>query len=143
MEVPDVRIGGIAVKGKAKATGLAKDLRDFLLKGNVIALAVGVIIGVAFNALVTSFTDNVLMQIIGIFGDEPDFSAYVLTIGGSDIRWGTFLNDVISFLIIGITMFFVVKITSKLFREEEDEPSDEVVLLTEIRDELRKQSATD
>ncbi len=117
---------------------MIKDLKDFLMRGNVIGLAVAVIIGVAFGAVVLSFTKDILMQIIGgIFG-QPDFSGLTLNVGDVVVFYGRFLNALINFLIIGTTMFFVVKGYEKVFPPEEDGPS-EVDLLEEIRDLLKSQ----
>lgn len=80
-----------------------KEFRDFLLRGNVIDLAVAVVIGAAFNAIVTSLVDNVITPIIGVIGGEPDFSA--ITLG--PVKIGAFLNSVISFLILAAVVFFV------------------------------------
>jgi large conductance mechanosensitive channel len=118
---------------------MIKDLKDFLLRGNVVDLAVAVIIGVAFGAVITSFTDDVLMQIVGAIGGEPDFSALTLEIGDGVIRYGSFLNAVISFLIIGTVLFFVVKAYEKIVPKK-DAAAKEVDLLTEIRDLLKAQN---
>ena len=86
---------------------MLKEFKGFVLRGNVVDLAVAVVIGVAFGALVTSFVDNVLTPIIAIPG-SVDFGDLVLTIGGSDIYYGLFLNAVISFLLIAAAVFFGV-----------------------------------
>jgi large conductance mechanosensitive channel len=114
------------------------DLKDFLMRGNVVGLAVAVIIGVAFGAVVLSFTQDILMQIIGgIFG-QPDFSSLTLTVGDIVIYYGKFLNALINFLIIGTTMFFVVKAYEKVFPPKEPGAS-ELDVLEEIRDLLKSQ----
>ncbi|MGZ8753249.1 MAG: large conductance mechanosensitive channel protein MscL [Acidimicrobiia bacterium] len=115
-----------------------KDLKDFLTRGNVVGLAVAVIIAVAFGAVVLSFTQDILMQIIGgIFG-QPDFSDLTLEIGDIVIFYGRFLNALINFLIIGMTMFFVVKGYEKVFPPKEAGAT-EVDVLEEIRDLLKSQ----
>jgi large conductance mechanosensitive channel len=117
---------------------MLKDLKDFLTRGNVVGLAVAVIIGVAFGAVILSFTEDILMQIIGgIFG-QPDFSDLKLEIGDVVIFYGRFLNALINFLIIGTVMFFVVEGYERVFPPKEDGPS-EVDLLEEIRDLLKSQ----
>ncbi len=85
-----------------------QEFRNFLMRGNIIDLAVAVVIGAAFGAVVTSLTDDLLMPIIGIFGGAPDFSANTFTINGSEFRWGNFLTTLISFLIVAVAIFFLV-----------------------------------
>jgi len=115
-----------------------KDLKDFLLRGNVVGLAVAVIIGVAFGAVVLSFTQDILMQIIGgIFG-QPDFSSLTLKVGDIVLYYGKFLNALINFLIIGTVMFFVVRGFEKLFPPKEAGAT-ELDVLEEIRDLLKSQ----
>jgi large conductance mechanosensitive channel len=117
---------------------MIKDTKDFLTRGNVVGLAVAVIIGVAFGAVVLSFTQDILMQIIGgIFG-QPNFSDLTLEIGDIVIFYGRFLNALINFLIIGTTMFFVVKGYEKVFPPKEAGAT-EVDVLEEIRDLLKSQ----
>ena len=135
---------------KEKATGLLADFKAFAMKGNVIDMAIGVIIGTAFGKIVTSIVNDIIMPAIGIIGGK-DFSLLVLTINGSDIKYGAFIQNVIDFLIIAICMFIVVKLITSLSNirkkkeqevvEEapaEPEKSDEVKLLEEIRDLLKK-----
>ena len=87
---------------------MVREFRDFLMRGNIVDLAVAVVIGAAFGAVVTSLTDDLLMPIIGIFGGSPDFSANTFAINGSEFRWGNFLTTVISFAIIAAAIFFLV-----------------------------------
>ncbi len=118
---------------------MIKDLKNFLLRGNVVDLAVAVIIGVAFGAVIVSFTDDILMQIIAAIGGQPDFSTLTINIGDGVIRYGAFINAVISFVIIGTVLFFVVKAYEKLVPKK-DAAAKEVDLLTEIRDLLKAQN---
>jgi large conductance mechanosensitive channel len=87
---------------------MVKEFRDFLMRGNIVDLAVAVIIGGAFAAVVTSLADNIIMPIIGIFGGSPDFSANTFTINGSEFGWGAFVTALIAFLIIAASVFFIV-----------------------------------
>ncbi|MEA2515325.1 MAG: large conductance mechanosensitive channel [Thermomicrobiales bacterium] len=87
---------------------MLKDFRNFLMRGNIVDLAVAVVIGAAFGAVVTSLTDDILMPIIGIFGGSPDFSANTFTINGSEFRWGNFVTAIISFVIVAAAIFFLV-----------------------------------
>ena len=85
-----------------------KEFRDFLMRGNIVDLAVAVVIGGAFGAVVTSLVDNIIMPIIGIFGGSPDFTANTFEINDSIFGWGAFLTALISFIIIAAVIFFVV-----------------------------------
>lgn len=89
-------------------SGSLKEFRNYLMQGNIVDLAVAVVIGVAFGAVVTSLTDDIIMPIIGIFGGAPDFSANTFTINGSEFRWGNFVTTLISFIIVAAVIFFLV-----------------------------------
>lgn len=120
---------------------MLKDLKSFLMKGNIVDLAVAVIIGVAFGAVVTALVDNIITPIIAAVFGQPDISEVLaIDIGDATMRIGGFLQAVLDFVIIGTVLFFIVKAyeaTQKKEEEAEEGPSDEVVLLTEIRDSLR------
>ena len=119
------------------------ELRDFLFKGNIVDLAVAVVIGGAFAAITVSLVEDILTPLLGLLG-IPDFSTWTITVGDAEMRIGNFLNTLIAFLLIGVAIFFlVVKPMQRLEAarkkdEEEDASPSEVDLLTEIRDELRK-----
>jgi large conductance mechanosensitive channel len=85
-----------------------KEFRDFVLRGNVVELAVAVVIGAAFGALVTAFVSSFITPLIAAIGGKPDFSALAFTINGSKFTYGAFLNALISFLIIAAVIFFLV-----------------------------------
>jgi large conductance mechanosensitive channel len=87
---------------------MIKGFRDFIMRGNVIDLAVAVIIGAAFTAIVTSFVTNVLTPLIASLVGKPDFSALVLYINGGKVNYGIFLNSVISFLLQAAVVYFVI-----------------------------------
>jgi large conductance mechanosensitive channel len=87
---------------------MLKGFRDFILRGNVVDLAVAVIIGAAFNAVVTSFTKDVLGQLIAALVGKPDFDNVVLTIGSTPVRVGTFLTATVQFLIVAFVVYFFV-----------------------------------
>jgi large conductance mechanosensitive channel len=119
-----------------------KEFRDFIARGNVIDLAVAVILGVAFNAVVQSFVAGVITPIIAAVGGQPNFDSLVLDIGDGQIRYGIFLNAVLSFLIIAWVLFLIVKALGAVQRsapEDTPVPSDEAQLLAEIRDLLAAQ----
>lgn len=138
------------VSSKKKVTGAAKKqldgFKEFIAKGNVIDLAVGVIIGSAFGKIVSSIVDDILMPLIGILIGGVDFTSLSVKIGDAVITYGNFIQNVIDFLIIALCVYVMIniinKITSKVKKEEEKKEevkkSDEVVLLEEIRDLLKK-----
>jgi len=85
---------------------MLKGFKEFIMRGNVMDLAVAVVIGAAFGAVVKSFVDNILNQILAALVSKPDFSALRFTMNGADIRIGSFLNDLISFLLIALAVYF-------------------------------------
>jgi len=87
---------------------MLKEFRDFVLRGNVVELAVAVVIGAAFGALVAAFVSSFITPLIAAIGGKPDFSALAFTINGSKFTYGVFLNTLISFLIIAAVIFFFV-----------------------------------
>jgi large conductance mechanosensitive channel len=128
-----------------KARTLAEEFRNFAFKGNVIDLAVGVIIGAAFGKIVTSLVDNILMPLIGVIlpGDKG-YEGWAITIGASTIPYGKFLGDVVSFLIVALALFlFTVKFLGWVLKTKAEAPSltKDQELLTEIRDLLKKKDA--
>lgn len=124
---------------------MVKEFRDFLFRGNIIDLAVAVVIGAAFGAIITSFVEDILTPLLGLVG-VPDFSTWVIDVGDAQMRVGVFLNALISFVLIAAAIFFVVVkpmqriMAMRASEEAAEETPSEVELLTEIRDELRKQS---
>ena len=129
---------------------MLKEFREFINRGNVVDLAVGVIVGGAFGKIVSSLVDNVLMPIIGIVIGGIDFSDLSITYKDANIAYGLFLQNVIDFLIIAFCIFLLVKFLNKVTRKKSTEekqkepiiskPSEEVLLLTEIRDLLKKET---
>jgi large conductance mechanosensitive channel len=123
---------------------ILKDFKKFLLRGNVIDLAVAVVVGAAFTAVVRSFANDVLMGFIGALFGKPNFNFVVLHVGEGTVAIGRFITQLVNFLIIAWAVFMVVKVFEKLQKlrpvvEEEPEPltrSEE--LLTEIRDSLQQ-----
>jgi large conductance mechanosensitive channel len=124
---------------------MLKEFREFVLRGNVVDLAVAVVIGAAFGAVIAAFVADIVTPIIAAIGGKTDFSGLQFTINGSVFRYGHFFNAVLSFLIIAAAIFFfVVKPVNTLMarRKAKEEPPPEappedVQLLTEIRDLLR------
>ena len=130
---------------------MLKEFKEFISRGNVLDLAVGVIVGTAFSNIVTSLVNNIFTPILGVFFGGIDFSSLKFTIGDANIMYGSFIQSVIDFLITAICIFIIVKIVNKINndlhkltkKEEEDkkeeEPvvSEDIKLLTEIRDLLK------
>ena len=118
-----------------------KEFREFAIKGNVVDLAVGVIIGAAFGKIVASVVEDVVMPVIGSAMGGLDFSGLAVKMGSATIKYGKFLQTCLDFLIITVAVFLLVKLINRLKREEEKAappaPRQEV-LLEEIRDLLKK-----
>lgn len=122
---------------------MLKEFREFIARGNVLDLAVAVIIGGAFGAIVTSLVDDVLMPLVGILLGGIDFSGLSLTMGGARVLYGNFIQAIVNFLVIAFAMFLVVRTANRVMRKKEAAPptavpTPEVQLLTEIRDLLRE-----
>ncbi|QYG95443.1 large conductance mechanosensitive channel protein MscL [Iamia sp. SCSIO 61187] len=123
---------------------MLKEFKDFIMKGNLVEIAVGLILALAFKTVVDSLVADVITPIIAAIGGQPNFDSLTLDIGDGEIRYGAFLNTIISFLIIGFILFLIVKAYNKMVEmsrrkgetEETEEDSAEVVLLREIRDSL-------
>ncbi len=108
------------------------EFKDFAVKGNALNLAVGVLIGGAFQGIVNSLVQDIISPIIGLFG-KSDFSAYILTVNGVEIKYGAFITAVINFLILAFVIFMIVKginsltnLTKKKEEEKEEEPTTKV-----------------
>ena len=129
---------------------LLRDFRDFALKGNFIDLAVAVVIGVAFNAVVTSLVNDVIMPFIAAIIGKPNFDDLTLVLGDTAVSYGRFLTALVNFLIIAATLFVVIRSFEELQKrairrgevtEEEAKPEEvQIQLLTEIRDSLRERA---
>ena len=128
---------------------LLQEFKKFAMRGSVVDLAVGIIIGAAFGKIVTSLVNDVLMPPIGMFLGGVDFSNLAVTIKASTttsagvvIRYGAFINTIIDFLIVAFVIFILIKAVNTLKKKEEEKPSlvqkEEIVLLAEIRDLLKK-----
>ncbi len=123
-----------------------EEFKAFAMKGNVIDLAVAVVIGTAFGRITTSLVNNIVMPLFGAFMGGIDFSDKAVTIREVDVTYGVFIQSVIEFVIIAFAIFLVIKAMSKLERKQEEEkkeekpkePSEEVRLLREIRDSLQQ-----
>lgn len=120
------------------------EFKSFISRGNVLDMAIGVIIGTAFSAIVKSLVDNVMMAIIGIIIGGIDFSSLAITFGDAEIKYGVFLQAVLNFLIIAFVLFCLLKLINKAHKKPEEKPAkapeipQDIKLLTEIRDLLQK-----
>lgn len=134
-------------KNLEKISKEANEFKTFISRGNVVDMAVGVIVGSAFGKIVTSLVNDLLMPVIGIVIGGLNFSNLSLKFGDAVIAYGNFIQAVIDFLIISLCIFLMVKLFENFKKEEKvevkkEEPakkSDEVLLLEEIRDLLKKQ----
>lgn len=134
----------LAEKNLKKMKNEAGEFKKFISRGNVVDMAVGVIVGGAFGKIVTSLVNDIITPLIGIIIGGLDFSNLTLTIGSSKVAYGSFIQTIIDFLIIAVCIFTMVRLFEKLKHEEkkEEEPpkkSEEVQLLEEIRDLIKKQ----
>lgn len=126
---------------------MLKEFRDFINRGNVIDLAVAVIIGGAFGAIVTSLVNDVLMPLVGIVLGGVDFASLSIQVGEATILYGNFIQAIVNFVIIAFVIFMIVRSYTKLQKQEEQEappappePSPEAKLLAEIRDLLKERN---
>ncbi|WP_073705906.1 large conductance mechanosensitive channel protein MscL [Glutamicibacter sp. 0426] len=129
---------------------MLKGFRDFIMKGNVVDLAVAVVIGAAFGAVVTALVDNVLMPLIAALVGSPSFDDFLLlTINGVEIKFGVFLTALVNFLLIAAAVYFALvlpmtKLNERIaarraagVEEPEEEVDPQLELLAQIRDELK------
>ena len=126
---------------------MLEEFKKFAMRGNVVDMAVGIVIGAAFGKIVSSFVNDVLMPPIGMLMGGVDFSNLAIALGegeeAASINYGVFINTVLDFLIVAFAIFMVVKAMNKMKKKEEEKPaeppkpSEEVMLLTEIRDSLK------
>ena len=139
---------------------MLQEFKKFAMRGNVVDMAVGIIIGAAFGKIVSSLVNDVIMPPIGLLMGNVDFSNLFVNLGAGDyaslavaeeagaplIKYGVFINTVLDFVIVAFAIFLVIRAMNKLQKQEEEKPaappppSEEVTLLTEIRDALKAQS---
>ena len=121
---------------------VVREFREFAIKGNVVDLAVGVIIGAAFGKIVSSLVEDLIMPLVGTLMGGFDFGGLAIKVGGATIKYGNFIQTCVNFLIVAWAIFLMVKVINRLKREEE-KPADkppprQEQLLEEIRDLLKK-----
>ena len=119
-----------------------KEFKEFISKGNIFDMAVGVIIGGAFGKIVTSLVNDIIMPLVGVIIGGHDFTGLVAKVGDAEIAYGNFIQNIVDFLIVALCIFAVVKTMAKFKKKEEvaapAEPSEEILLLRQIRDSLKK-----
>lgn len=121
------------------------EFKEFISRGNVLDMAVGVVIGGAFTAIVTALVDNIITPLIGILVGGLDFTGLSVKVGEATIGYGAFIQAVINFLLISFVIFCVIRSFNKLAKKKEEEPAappapaEDVVLLRDIRDLLANQ----
>lgn len=122
-----------------------KDFKEFAFQGNVVDLAVAVVIGAAFGKIVSSLVENIITPLVGVLSGGVDLTKLSQTIGDAEITYGVFLQSIFDFFIVAFFIFLAIRLLSKLQKKEEEEEVVEEVdaqeaLLTEIRDLLRVQN---
>ena len=126
---------------------MMKEFKEFISRGNVMDMAVGIIIGGAFTAIVSSLVADIITPIIGMLMGGVDFSSLAVTVGSANLTYGNFIQAIIHFLLVAWVLFMIVKAMNKMKRKEEEkpaepeapaEPPEDIVLLREIRDSLKK-----
>ncbi|GAA4077364.1 large conductance mechanosensitive channel protein MscL [Amphibacillus indicireducens] len=124
---------------------MLKDFKEFIARGNVLDLAVGIIIGAAFSSIVSALVDNVIMPLIGLFMGGIDFSSLAITVDDAVIEYGLFIQSIVDFLIIAFSIFIFIRLINSVKRKKEaveeeavEEIDEQTVLLTEIRDLLKE-----
>ena len=134
-----------AKKVSSESKGFIKEFKEFIARGNVMDLAVGVIIGGAFSKIVTSFT-TILTSLIGLVLGGINFAGLSFTVKDATINYGEFIQSVFDFLITALCIFLLIKVVNKIMRKKKEEPApaappkkaDDVILLEEIRDLLKE-----
>jgi large conductance mechanosensitive channel len=125
---------------------MLKEFRDFVMRGNVLDLAVAVVIGAAFTAIVTSLVNDIIMPLIGVITGGIDFSGLAIKVGDAAIGYGKFIQAIVNFLLVALVIFLVIrsinKLQERLSKPEKPPappaPPADILLLTEIRDLLKK-----
>ncbi len=121
---------------------ILKEFKAFAMRGNVMDLAVAVIIGAAFGKIISSLVDGIVMPLIGLLLGGVDISGKSYTLGHAVVKWGLFLQTIIDFTIIAFAIFMVIKVINSLQKKQAAEPPSipqDIQLLTEIRDLLKNQ----
>lgn len=129
-----------------KGSSTLKEFKAFISKGNIVDMAIGVVIGSSFGKIVTSLVNDIFMPLIGMIIGGLDFSGLVIKVGDATINYGIFIQNVVDFLIVAVCIFLMIKVLAKFKKKEEvkeekkteDKEDEQVLLLREIRDLLKK-----
>ena len=119
---------------------MLREFRDFIIKGNALQLAIGVILAIAFGAVVVAFTEGVLMALVAALVGKPDFNALAFDFNGTPIQYGRVLTAAINLVLVGAVLFFVIKAVNRMMPPAKA-PETDHELLAQIRDELRSRPA--
>jgi large conductance mechanosensitive channel len=120
--------------------GMVQEFREFAMKGSLVDMAVGIIIGAAVTEMVGALVDSVIMPVVGIFMGGLDFTSLAITVGEANIRYGEFIQALINFVIVAFVIFMILKAINKMRAAEQQVPEEitaDVQLLGEIRDLLK------
>jgi len=135
------------MKGRRWKKQMLKEFKEFALRGNVLDLAVGVIIGAAFGKIVTSLVNDIIMPLIGLLLAGIDFKDLSFTVGDATVLYGSFIQTIVDFLIVAFSIFLFIRFFNRFKRKEEEKVEEEVAvlskeeeILTEIRDLLKAQA---
>lgn len=121
---------------------MLREFRDFILKGNALDLAIGVILAIAFGALVTAFTEGVLMALVAALVGQPDFDQLAFLLNGTPIQYGRVITALVNLILVGAVLFLVVKAVNRMRAPAAKTPETDHDLLAQIRDELRGRPPT-
>jgi len=135
------------LKNSKKVKKFSREFKEFISRGNVVDLAVGVIIGAAFGKIVSSLVNDIIMPLIGVIMGGLNFQELAINIGSAHVTYGVFIQNIIDFLIIAASIFIFIKVINQFNRKASTETGDKAVIkkedeqiaiLKEIRDELKK-----
>lgn len=128
--------------------GWIAEFKEFAMKGSIIDVAIGMVIGVAFSAIITSLVNDIIMPLVGIVIGKVDFASLSVSVGSAEVMYGSFIQACVNFFLIALTIFLCIKTVNRTKRKFEKQkeamaketpaaPSEDIVLLTEIRDLLK------
>lgn len=121
---------------------LLQEFKKFAMRGNVLDLAIAVVLGASFNKIVSSLVDGIIMPLIGLFAGGVDVTNLMIKVGNAEIKWGLFLQNVFDFFLVAFAIFIFIRIINKFKAQKQPEPKsmpEDIKLLTEIRDLLASQ----
>ncbi|MDR0885177.1 MAG: large conductance mechanosensitive channel protein MscL [Clostridiales Family XIII bacterium] len=125
-------VEGHAVEGMKKGKKFLEDFKEFAIRGNVMDMAIGVVIGTAFSTIVKSLVDNILMPLIGLVTAGNDFENLVIKFGtNSTIKYGLFIQSIVNFILIAFCIFLVIRVINKLWPKQDEAEEEEEAIITE------------